>query len=62
MTLLGSRNATGADFKRVIELLEAGAVEIKPWITHRVACDQMAEQFPHWLGAQAGFIKAIVEF
>lgn len=61
MTLLSSRNATGEDFKRVIALLEAGRIDIAPWISHRVSMAGLIDQFPHWLNPQAGFIKGVVE-
>jgi len=57
-----SRNAKASDFKRVIELLEAGTIDIEPWITHRVAFgNELLEAFPAWIEPQSKFIKAIVE-
>jgi threonine dehydrogenase-like Zn-dependent dehydrogenase len=51
-----------ADFERVIELLEAGTIDIEPWITHRVAFgNELLEAFPIWIEPQSKFIKAIVE-
>lgn len=62
LTLLRSRNATGADFKRVIILLEAGAIDIDPWITHRVPFGaEVIGQFPLWLEPQSRFIKGVIE-
>jgi 2-desacetyl-2-hydroxyethyl bacteriochlorophyllide A dehydrogenase len=62
LTMLCSRNATQADFKRVIGLLEAGAVDVNPWITHRVQFGvEVIEQFPLWLDPQSRFIKAVIE-
>jgi 2-desacetyl-2-hydroxyethyl bacteriochlorophyllide A dehydrogenase len=62
LTLMCSRNATREDFKRVVSLLEAGAVNIEPWITHRVAFgDAAVGQFPLWLNPQSRFIKAVIE-
>lgn len=62
LTLLRSRNAVEADFARVIALLEAGAVDIAPWLTHRVAFGpDVIGQFPLWLDPQSRFIKAIIE-
>ncbi|MDQ3014169.1 MAG: zinc-binding alcohol dehydrogenase family protein [Acidobacteriota bacterium] len=61
LTLLRSRNATANDFRRVMALLESGEVDIQPWITHRVAFDQVVEQFPGWLDPQSRFIKAVIE-
>jgi len=62
LTVLFSRNATGADFKRLIALLEAGAIDITPWITHRVSLgEEVIGQFPLWLNPQSRFIKAVIE-
>ncbi|MBA3440265.1 MAG: zinc-binding dehydrogenase, partial [Pyrinomonadaceae bacterium] len=62
LTMLCSRNATGADFKRVINLLEAGAIDLNSWITHRVSFgEEVIGQFPLWLDPRSRFIKAIIE-
>jgi 2-desacetyl-2-hydroxyethyl bacteriochlorophyllide A dehydrogenase len=62
LSVLFSRNATGADFKRVIGLLEDGAIDIKPWITHRASFgEEVIGQFPLWLSPQSRFIKALIE-
>jgi 2-desacetyl-2-hydroxyethyl bacteriochlorophyllide A dehydrogenase len=61
LTLLRSRNATAADFRRVMSLLEAGQIDIQPWITHRVGFADVVEQFPRWLDPQSRFIKAVIE-
>ena len=62
LTVMSSRNATAADFQRTIALLERGQVSIDPWVTHRVEADDLIAQFPSWLDAKAGFIKAVVEW
>jgi hypothetical protein len=62
LTMSCSRNATASDFQRVIGLLEAGAVDVAPWITHRVAFgEEVIEQFPVWLEPESRFIKAVIE-
>ncbi|MEP7339540.1 MAG: zinc-binding alcohol dehydrogenase family protein [Acidobacteriota bacterium] len=61
LTLLRSRNATANDFRRVMSLLEAGQIDIQPWITHRVGFTDVVEQFPRWLDPQSRFIKAVIE-
>jgi 2-desacetyl-2-hydroxyethyl bacteriochlorophyllide A dehydrogenase len=61
LTVLSSRNSTGADFRRVIALLEAGRVNIDPWITHRTSFAETVATFPGWLNPQAGFIKGMIE-
>ncbi len=60
MTLLATRNSTAAEFKRIIALMESGRVQTGPWITHRVAFEQMTEQFPSWLDPQSKVIKAMI--
>lgn len=62
LTLFATRNSTGADFQRIISLLESGRVSTAPWITHRATCEAMIEQFPQWLEPDSGVIKALVEF
>ncbi|MBV9866973.1 MAG: zinc-binding alcohol dehydrogenase family protein [Abitibacteriaceae bacterium] len=62
LTLFATRNSTGADFQRIISLLENGRVSTEPWITHRATCEAMIEQFPQWLEPDSGVIKALVEF
>ncbi len=62
LTLLSSRNATGADFRRIIGFLEAGRIDLAPWITHRATSDTMIEAFPHWLARDSGIIKAVITF
>ena len=61
MTLLASRNALSADFARIIKLIEDGAIDTRPWITHKAAFDDMIGEFPRWLLPETGVIKAIVD-
>lgn len=62
LTLMGSRNATAADFRRIIGLVEDGVVDTTPWITHRVGCEGLTDAFPAWLKPEAGVLKGMVEF
>jgi alcohol dehydrogenase len=61
MTVLGSRNALPADFRRIIMLIEEGKIDTVPWITHRTPFDAMIEEFPSYTRPETGVIKAIVE-
>ena len=61
-TLLSSRNATMEDFKKVIQTLEAGQINLDPWITHRASPEALITQFPRWLEPESGVIKAMLEF
>jgi 2-desacetyl-2-hydroxyethyl bacteriochlorophyllide A dehydrogenase len=62
LTLLSSRNATAADFQRIIGYLEAGQINLAPWITHRAGVDTVIEEFPRWFDRDSGIIKAVIEF
>ena len=62
LTLLATRNSTGADFVRIIGLLETAEVDTAPWITHRSPADAMPNAFPGWLEPGSGLLKAVVEF
>ena len=61
MTLLASRNALSADFARIIQLIEEGRIDTRPWISHKAAFDDMIGEFPRWLKPETGVIKAIVD-
>lgn len=60
-TLLCSRNALPDDFCRIIELIEAGRIDTRPWITHRCTLDELPEAMPALLKLESGVVKAIVE-
>jgi threonine dehydrogenase-like Zn-dependent dehydrogenase len=62
LTLLASRNSTGADFARVIGALESGLIDLAAWITHRASAGEMIAAFPHWMEPESGVIKAMVAF
>jgi len=60
LTLKSSRNATAADFQRVIEAVESGKVDTAPWLTHRMPFSEMPSQFAE-VTLQPDLLKAIVE-
>ena len=62
LTLMGSRNSTARDFREIIEHLEAGRIDVEPWITHRADAAGFAEVFPGWLEPGAGLLKGVVSF
>ncbi len=62
LTLLATRNATSADFRHILHLIETGVIDTNPWITHQATAETMIEQFPSWLQAETGVIKAVVSF
>lgn len=60
-TLMSSRNATMEDFQHVINCMKKGLVKPTTYITHRVQFEQVKTEFPSWLKAETGVIKATVE-
>ena len=60
LTLMASRNALAGDFTRIINLIEDGQIDTRPWITHHAAFGDMIGVFPEWLKPETGVIKAVV--
>lgn len=61
MTLLASRNALPGDFTRIIDLIQTGQIDTRPWITHRSTMESLIADFPSYTRPETGVIKAIVE-
>jgi threonine dehydrogenase-like Zn-dependent dehydrogenase len=59
-TLMSSRNATRSDFEHVIACMKKGLVDPTNYISHRVAFDEVKDQFESWLNPDSGVIKAMV--
>ncbi len=60
-TLLASRNAMPSDFARILELVEGGRIDTRPWITHRSGFEDFIAGFDAWTRPETGVVKAIVE-
>lgn len=60
LTLMSSRNSTAADFRQIIEHMEAGRIDVDPWITHRAAAADWPGVFEDWLAPGAGLLKGLV--
>lgn len=60
-TLMSSRNATREDFEHVIASMKRKEIDPTTYITHRVAFDQVKDEFEGWLNPANGVIKAMVE-
>ncbi len=58
--LFSSRNATAADFRRIIAAMEHGQIDPSLWITHRAPFEAMSAVFPSWFDRESGVIKAMV--
>lgn len=61
LTLMGSRNATLADFRHVIDVIGSRSFDLGQYMTHRASFDEMIASFDGWLKPEARVIKAIVE-
>ncbi|MEX0407865.1 zinc-binding alcohol dehydrogenase family protein [Aquibium sp. LZ166] len=61
LTLLGSRNATGQDFDRVVAAIRDGSAPVDRLITHRTDLARAAMDIPRWAIEKTGLIKAVIE-
>ena len=61
MTLMGSRNATRADFERVIVAIATGQVPLQKLITHRTSLSGAIADLPRWAQEKRGLVKALIE-
>jgi alcohol dehydrogenase len=61
LTLLASRNALPPDFTRIIQLIEEGQIDTRPWITHQVHFGDMIGAFEALLKPESAVIKAVVQ-
>ena len=59
ITLLASRNSANA-FPSIIQMIEEGAIDTAPWITHRLELSAVPAEFSS-LSQQPGLIKAVIE-
>lgn len=60
LTLKASRNALPGDFARIIQLIESGRIDTRPWITHRSGFETLIADFPGYTRPETGVIKAVV--
>ena len=61
MNLLASRNALPRDFPRIISLIEDETIDTVPWITHRLAFDEVSDRFESLIQPDSGVLKAIIK-
>lgn len=60
MSLIGSRNATNADFDTVIAAHKAGQIPLDSIITHRTDLAGVTKDLPRWASQKDGLIKAVI--
>lgn len=61
LTLKASRAALPTDFKKIIQLMEGGAIDVTSFITHRIDFDDVPTEFEK-LYTQNDLVKALIEF
>jgi threonine dehydrogenase-like Zn-dependent dehydrogenase len=61
MSVIGSRNATRADFETVVAAIKTGGVRPADLVTHRTSLDGVIEKLPRWTHEKSGLVKALIE-
>ncbi len=61
LTLSASRNAPPGTFRRIIDLIESGKIDTRPWITHRFALAETPKVFPQTIAGNPAVLKAMIE-
>jgi threonine dehydrogenase-like Zn-dependent dehydrogenase len=59
LTLLATRNAQPESFRSIIDAVESGRIDTRPWITHRIGLGDVPVQFPR-IAAAPDLFKAMV--
>jgi len=61
LTLLASRNALPGTLREVIQLVESGQIDTRPWITHRFKLADTPAVFPREIAGNPAVLKAMIE-
>ena len=61
MMLIGSRNATRADFQHVIKTISAGVISVDQLVTHRTTLRDSPRDIALWAHRKSGLIKAMID-
>jgi 2-desacetyl-2-hydroxyethyl bacteriochlorophyllide A dehydrogenase len=61
LTIHATRNAPASSFRDVLAHLEAGRVDSRPWITHRLGLQDVPEKFGTEVAGNPAVLKAVVE-
>ena len=61
MMLIGSRNATRADFEHVITSIRAGKIPVDRLVTHRTTLRDSPRDIAFWAHQKSGLIKAMID-
>ncbi|KAA3441973.1 dehydrogenase [Mesorhizobium sp. SARCC-RB16n] len=60
MMLIGSRNATRADFDHVAASIQAGAIPLAKLVTHKTTLEESPRDIARWAHEKSGLIKAVI--
>jgi 2-desacetyl-2-hydroxyethyl bacteriochlorophyllide A dehydrogenase len=61
LTLKASRAALSSDFSKVIDLMESGKIDARPFITHKIKFDELSGEFEKLYTYGGDMIKALIE-
>jgi len=61
MMLIGSRNATNADFQHVVKSIRKGNIAIDPLVTHRTTLRESPRDIALWAHKKSGLIKGMID-
>ena len=59
--ILASRNALPKDFPYIIDLIDKGTINTDPWITRRMAFEDVPQQFAELTTPAPGTIKTVID-
>lgn len=60
LTVFASRNSLPGTFRDIIRWVEAGKIDTKPWITHRLDLASVPEVFPREIAGNPAVLKAMI--
>jgi 2-desacetyl-2-hydroxyethyl bacteriochlorophyllide A dehydrogenase len=61
MMLIGSRNATRADFEHVVQSIRGGKIPVDQLVTHRTTLRDGPRDIARWAHQKSGLIKAMID-
>ena len=59
--IMASRNALPDDFRRIIRLIDEGAIDTDTWISHRTSFAEVPETFESFTRPETGVVKAMID-
>jgi len=60
LTVHATRNSTAAEFRRIIRLIESGAIDTAPWVTHHAQIADVPKVFASWTKPETAVVKAMI--